>query len=97
MCDSTTGEAVTPTLKFTVEVCYAILAQQNRLITLNQSDLISVWELKECVLPPDIITDYAKYLSGRYLSANGVLMELKPNELADLGSSLRQRTPQLFE
>ena len=95
--DSITGEAVTPIFKHASEVRYAILAQQNRLITLSQPDLISVWELKECELPLDVIADYAKFLSGRYLSANGVLMELKSNELAELGSSLRQRAPQLFE
>lgn len=95
--DSTTGEAVTPIIKHTGEVRYAILAQQNRLITLSQPDLISTWELKECELPSDVLADYAKFLSGRYLSVNGVLIEVKPNELAELGRSLRQRAPQLFE
>jgi WD40 repeat protein len=95
--DSTTGEAVTPIFKHASEVRYAILAQQNRLITLSQPDLISVWELKECELPLDVITDYAKFLSGRYLNVNGVLMELKSTELAELGRSLRHRAPKLFD
>jgi hypothetical protein len=83
-------------LHFKDQVRYAILAQLNRLLVFTQPDLISVFELKECGLPPDVINDYAKFLSGRYLSPNGVLMELKSGELVELGRSLRQRAPELF-
>jgi hypothetical protein len=44
-----------------------------------------------------VLSDYAKFLSGRHLSANGVLMELPAREMAELGRSLRQRAPQFFE
>jgi len=97
MWDSSTGEAVTPVLRHAGDVRYTILGQQNRLITLSQPDLMSAWELKGCDLAPDILTDFAKLRSGRYLNTGGVLLALMPAELAELSRSLRERAPPLFE
>jgi hypothetical protein len=41
--------------------------------------------------------DYAKLLSGRYLNAAGVMLALKPEDLAEVDRSLHQRAPHLFE
>jgi hypothetical protein len=95
--DSATGEAVTPILEHAGYVRYALLGPTNRLITLSQPDLLSAWELNECDLPLDILTDYAKLLSGQYLNANGVMLALPPQELAAMCRALHSRAPQLFE
>jgi WD40 repeat protein len=95
--DAATGEAVTPLLAHEGEVKMSFMTTGDRLITASEPDLLRAWDLQETQLAPDVLTDYAKFLSGRYLSAAGVILELKPNELAELGRSLRQRAPQLFE
>ncbi|MBI3852494.1 MAG: PD40 domain-containing protein [Verrucomicrobia bacterium] len=95
--DSTTGEAVTPLLKHNGDVRLAHLVANNRLITLSLPNKLRAWDLKESRLAPDVLADYAKLTSGRRLNASGVLLPLKPDELAELCRSLRARAPQLFE
>lgn len=95
--DSTTGEAVTPMLPHSGYVRYAILGQDNRLITFSLPDVMRVWELDESRLPLEALADYAKLVSGRRLNANGIFLALPGDELAVLERSLRQRAPQLFQ
>lgn len=94
--DAATGEAVTPPLKHSGEVAFAFMTRSNRLITASQPDLLRAWDLKETTLPPDVLADYAKLLSGRRLSTAGTMLALQPEELAELSRSLRTRAPQLF-
>lgn len=95
--DAATGEAVTPLLTHSGEVAFAFLTQSNRLITATHPDQLRAWDLKESPLTPDILADYAKLLSGRRLNAVGVVLTVKPLELAERRRLLRIRAPQLFE
>jgi WD40 repeat protein len=95
--DATTGEAVTPLLKHSGDVGFMFMTHSNRLITASQPDLLRAWDLNETALPRDVLADYAKLVSGRRLDAAGVMLHLKPNELAELSRSLRVRAPELFE
>ncbi len=95
--DAATGEAVTPLLTHSGDVAFAFLTQSKRLITATHPDQFRAWDLKESPLTPDVLADYAKLLSGRRLNAAGVVLTLKPLELAELNRSLRVRAPQLFE
>jgi WD40 repeat protein len=95
--DSTTGEAVTPLLKHNGELRLAHLVANNRLITLSLPNVMRAWDLTETELPAEVIADYAKLVAGRWLNAAGVLLPLKPTELAELSRSLHTRAPQLFE
>jgi WD40 repeat protein len=94
--DSATGEAVTPLLKHSGYVRLASLVANNRLVTLSLPNLMRAWDLHETPLPLDVLSDYAKLLSGRRLNAQGVMLALKSQELAELSRSLRARAPQLF-
>jgi WD40 repeat protein len=95
--DSATADAVTPLFKHDGHIRLAILAANNRLITLSDPNVLRAWDLKPTPLAPDIIAEYAKILSGRRLSAGGVLLPIPAKELAELSHSLRVRAPQLFE
>ena len=95
--DAATGEAVTPLLKHSGDIRFAFMTRSHRLITASDPDLLRAWDLKETPLPPEVLADYAKLLSGRRLNATGVMLPLKPDELAELTRSLRARAPQLFE
>ena len=94
--DARTGEAVTPLIWTEGYVRLAVLLG-NRLLTLSDPNLLQSWDLAETPLPVDIISDYARLLSGSRLNANGVLIALKPSELAELLQSVRARAPQLFQ
>ena len=94
--DAATGEAVTPLLKHTGRIHLAQLVANNRLITLSDPNLLRAWDLNETSLSQDILADYARLLSGRRLTAAGVMLPVKPHELAELCRSLRARAPQLF-
>jgi WD40 repeat protein len=94
--DATTGEPVTPVLQHESYVRLARLVMTNRLVTLSMPNVLRAWDLKEVQLPTDVITDYAKLLSGRRLNAQGVLLALSPQELAGLLRSLAARAPELF-
>jgi WD40 repeat protein len=94
--DAATGEAVTPLLKHKDHVLLAHLVANNRLITLSQPNLMRAWDLTETKLAADVIADYAKLVSGRRLNVAGVLLPLKPDELAGLSRTLRNRAPELF-
>jgi WD40 repeat protein len=95
--DASTGEAVTPFLKHSGDVVFAIMTPDRRLITASEPDQLRAWDLKETSLAPDALADYAMLLSGRRLSPNRAMLILKPEELAELNRSLRTRAPQLFE
>ncbi len=95
--DAATDEAVTPLLRHSGDVAFAFLSRSNRLITATHPDLLRAWDLKESPLSPGVLADCAKLLSGRRLSVAGTMLVLKPEELAELNRSLRQRAPQLFE
>jgi hypothetical protein len=58
---------------------------------------LRAWDLIPNTLPAATIADYAKLLSGKKLSAGGVLLPLKADELVELVRSLRARAPELFE
>lgn len=74
------------------------IVNSNRLISVGYTDEpLRAWDLTETKLPTELLGDYAKYLSGRRLTATGTLVTLQPEELAELSRSLRQRAPQLFE
>ena len=95
--DAATAEAVTPKLRQENYVRFACLRANNRLILGIDPNLVLALDLMETRLPADVIADYAKLVSGRRLNAAGVLLPLKPDELADLSRSLHARAPQLFE
>jgi WD40 repeat protein/serine/threonine protein kinase len=95
--DAKTTEGVTPLLRHRGYIRFACITPDNRLITASDPDLVRAWEIKETHLAPDILMDYAKLVSGRRLNAAGVLLSLKPDELAALSRSLHTRAPQLFE
>jgi WD40 repeat protein len=95
--DASTTEPVTPFLRHSGYVRWVCITPGNRLITASDPNLIRAWDLKPTSLPVDIIADYAKLLSGRRLSAAGVLLPIPAKELAELAQSLRLRAPQLFE
>lgn len=94
--DATTTEAVTPLLAHHGVVRLAWVSPQQRLITLSDPDTVRAWDLKETSLAPSLLMDYAKLLSGRELSANGVMLPLKPVEMRERIDSLRKHAPQLF-
>ena len=95
--DAATGEAVTPVLKHPGVLRFAFMTRGHRLITASDPDLLRAWDLKETALPPEVLADYAKLLSGCRLNVQGVQFPLRPEELAELDRSLRARAPQLFE
>ncbi len=95
--DAATAEAVTPLFRHDGEVLFAAVTRNNRLVTLSEPNLLRAWDLKPCLLTPELISDYAKFVSGRRLNAGGALLPLKAEELAELDRSLRIRAPQLFE
>jgi WD40 repeat protein len=94
--DAATGEAVTPLLEHSGDIGFMFMTRSNRLVTASDPDLLRAWDLKETSLPSGVLADYAKALSGRWLNASGVMLPLKPDELAELSRSLRARAPQLF-
>jgi WD40 repeat protein len=95
--DAATGEAVTPMLQHRSFVIAANLVANNRLITVSRPDRIRAWDLDETKLPADLLGEYARLLSGRRLNSAGIMVPLKPDELAKLNRSLRQQAPGLFE
>jgi WD40 repeat protein len=95
--DASTAEAVTPLLRHSEYIRWACITPGNRLIIASDPNLLRAWDLKPTDLPVDVIADYAKFLSGRRLSASGVLLPVKASELAELSRSLRARAPMLFE
>ncbi|MBI3850001.1 MAG: hypothetical protein HY298_06875 [Verrucomicrobia bacterium] len=95
--DAATGEAVTPLLKHPGDIRFAFMTRSHRLITASDPHLLRAWDLTESHLTADVIADYAKLVSGRRLNAAGVMLPLKPDELAAVSRSLRTRAPQLFE
>ncbi len=95
--DAATGEPVTPILQHSDYVRLAHLVANNRLVTLSLPNLMRAWDLKECRLPVDVVSDYAKLASGRRRNAAGVMLPLCPEEQAELCRSLRLRAPQLFD
>ena len=95
--DAVNGEPVTPLLKHNGYIFVAQLAANNRLVTLSSPNIMRAWDLKENKLPVGVLSDFAKLASGRTLNAAGTMLSLKPQELAELCRSLRQRAPQLFQ
>ena len=94
--DAATAEAITPLLPHKGSIRLATVTRSGRLFTLSDPDEVRAWDLAETRLPADVIGDYAKLASGRRLSANGVPLPLKAEELATLATSLRVRAPELF-
>ena len=95
--DAATSEPVTPLLRHTGSIRWGCITPRNRLITASDPNLVRAWDLKPNALPADVLAEYARWLSHRRLTDNGVLMRLQPEELAELDRSLRTRAPQLFE
>jgi WD40 repeat protein len=95
--DAATGEAVTPLLQHNGDVRTAFMTEKSRLITTSEPDLVRAWDLNPTLLSADVLADYAKLISGRFLNDNGAMLVLKPKQLAELCRSLRVRAPQMFE
>jgi WD40 repeat protein len=95
--DATTTEAVTPFFRHRGFVRWVCVTPADRLITASDPNLLRAWDLKPTTLAPNVIADYAKLLSGRRLSAAGVMLPVPASELADLAHALRAKAPQLFE
>jgi hypothetical protein len=96
MYDGSTTEPVTPQLQHTGYVRWASVTHDKRLITASDPNLLRAWDLTPTPLPADAIADYARLLSGRQLSASGVMLSIPARELAGLGQSLRAQHPELF-
>jgi WD40 repeat protein len=94
--DSASGEPVTPVLEHSSYVRLAHLVANNRLITLSLPNVMRAWDLVETRLPADVIGDYARLVSGRRINSAGVVVPLRPEELAELSHSLHTRAPELF-
>jgi WD40 repeat protein len=95
--DAATGEAVTPAIQQSGQILFAIMTRSNRVLAATFPDLISAWDLKETLLPAELLTDYAKLLAGRELRSGGVVRAIPPKQLAELNRSLRALAPQLFQ
>ena len=95
--DATTGESITPPLSQPGFINFAFMTQNRRVIAAILPDQLRALDLQESPLPPDVLADYAKLLSGRQLNAAGVMLVLTAKDLAELNRSLRARAPQLFE
>jgi WD40 repeat protein len=95
--DASTTEPVTPFLQHSGYIRWVCITPGNRLITASDPNLLRAWDLKPMPLPAEVIADYAKLLSGRKLTAAGVLVPVPAQELAELANSLRARAPTLFE
>lgn len=94
--DVATAEAVTPMLRHTGYIYWAYVTPAHRLITGSAPNLIRAWDLKPTHLPTKAIADYARLLSARELSANGLLVGVPGGELMELEISLRARHPEMF-
>lgn len=94
--DAASGEPVTPILRHEGFVLMAQLAANNRLFTISLPNLMEAWDLKECSLPSELLTDYANLLSGRYLNAAGAMLDLQPDKLRSLQVRLNSSRPDLF-
>ncbi len=94
--DASTAEPVTPLLKHEGKIRYAVLAANNRLITLSDPNLLRAWDLVPTRLPVDVIAEYARLLCGRKLGRTGDLQSLSNKELGGLFESLRLRAPEVF-
>jgi WD40 repeat protein len=94
--DGETGDAVTPLLEHAGPVGFVFMTATQRLITASEPNLIRAWDLRQTDLSAGILSDYAVFLSGRRLDPNGLVLPLKPTELAELGGSLRARAPRLM-
>ena len=95
--ESATGAAITPLLKHSGDVLLAVLMPGNRLLTASYPDLLRVWDLKGSRLTPEILADYARFVSGRQLTDSGTLLNLKSDQLARLYGSLKLRASELFQ
>jgi WD40 repeat protein len=95
--DAATTEAITPLLPHSEYVRWVHITPGNRLITGSDPNLLRAWDLKPTALSVDVLSDYAKFLAGRRLTAAGALVGLPAGEMADLAKSLRARAPQLFQ
>ena len=94
--DARTGEPVTPLVTADGEINLAAVVN-NRLIMLSHPNVLQAWDLRETDLPVEIISEFARLLSGFRLNDSGVPIDLNPRELAELAQSLRSRAPQLFQ
>ena len=94
---TTSSGKTTPKLRQENYVRFAALRTNNRLLIATDPNSIQTWDLAETRLPPEVIANYARLVSGRRLSASGTMLPLKPEELAELSRSLRARSPELFE
>ncbi len=94
--DGKTGDAVAPQFHVDGYVRLATVVG-NRLVILSDPDVLQAWDLKECNLPVDVISDYARLLSASASNASGVPNYLQPHELAGLLRSLKTRAPELFK
>jgi len=94
--DASTTEPVTPRFRHSGYVRWASVTPGNRFITASDPNLLRAWDLTTTALPAAVIADYAKLLSGKRLSASGVMTAIAARELEELGRSLRRQYPELF-
>ncbi len=95
--DAATAEPVTPMLRQESYVRFAGLLPNGRLLIATDPNTVQAWDFAETRLAPDVLSDYARLISGRRLSPGGTLLPLKPDELAALRRSLATRAPELFQ
>jgi WD40 repeat protein len=95
--DSVNAEAITPLIRHREPLYYVSVSLQGRLITSTDNNIIRSWELSATKLPPQLILDHARVLSGRKLSAGGALIALGPSEYEELFRKVRKQAPALFE
>jgi WD40 repeat protein len=93
--DAVTGEAVTPRLQHPQEVVTALMTAGRRLITASRPNLLRAWDLQPSRLPAEVLSDYARYLSGRRVD-RGMVLPLTAGEMEALDRALRTRAPELF-
>ena len=100
--DASQAEALTPLFPHSGYIRWAAVTRNNRLVTISGTDikvanLLQGWDLAPTHLPPDVLTDYAKLISGRAINASGVPLPIQAEEVAKFHHSLQTRAPQLFE
>jgi WD40 repeat protein len=100
--DASQAEALTPLLPHSGYIRWAAVTRNNRLVTVSGpeikvANLLQGWDLVPTHLPLDVLTDYAKLVSGRAINASGVPLPIQAEDVAKLHHSLQTRAPQLFE
>jgi WD40 repeat protein len=94
--DAATGEAVTSLLPHNETVAAVFVAAAQRLVTVQNSGGVRVWNLTEMAVPAEDLSNYARLLAGGSLGRSDSPRSAGSEALAALLRSVRSRQPDLF-